>query len=156
MTIIIDFVKEWGGLILGALGTIGSVYVHLASDKKLKEQEKQINELQLATLKEERQSKKKAIINVKCQKLSSGSYTLLVANAGNVIANNVKIKILTPIFGITPGNDTKNYKSIVPQDVRKDIILHKVTTDPDEFDIVVSWDDEYMIGNQEQRTIGYN
>ncbi len=106
--------------------------------KKLKEQEKQINELQLATLKEERQSKKKAIINVKCQKRSSGSYTLLVANAGNVVANNVKVRILTPIFGITPENNTQTYKSIVPQDVRKDIILHKVTTDPDEFDIVVS------------------
>ncbi len=36
MTIIIDFIKECGSLILGALGTIGSVYVYLASDKKTK------------------------------------------------------------------------------------------------------------------------
>lgn len=154
---IVEFIKEWSGLIMGAMGMVGSIYVHFSSNRRLSEQQKQINELQLASLEQEAQDKKKAVLNVKCQKLSSpGSYKLLVANAGSVSADNVRLKIVTPIYCISDNNDTQDYKRISPQDVRKDIILHKVTSDPDEFDIELSWDDSFKKGNVERRTIGYN
>lgn len=154
---LLEFIREWGGTIMGAMGIVGSIYVHFSSNRKLNEQQKQINELQIESLKEEALYKKKAVLNVKCQKRSSpGSYTLLIANTGSVNADNVKLKIITPLFCTGNGNDTQEYKSISPQDVRKDIILHKTTNDPDEFDIELSWDDGFMIGNVQRRTIGYN
>lgn len=154
-----EFLKtflEWGGLTTGCLGIAGSIFVYFHSDRKLKAQQKVLNELQLELLSEERADKKKAHLNVTCQKHGPGSYDLVIANSGKSAANNVNIKILTPIFGITPGNDTQDYQSIAPQGVRRNIRLHKTTSDPDEFEIEISWDDEFKINNTKKMVIGYN
>lgn len=154
-----EFLKtflEWGGLTTGCLGIAGSIFVYLRSDRKLKSQQKQLNELQLELLSEEREDKKKAHLNVVCQKRAQGSYDLIIANSGKSAANNVRLKILTPIFCITPDNNIQDYQSIAPQGVRKNIRLHKTTTDPEEFEIEISWDDEFKINNTEKMVIGYN
>lgn len=152
----LEIIKQWGGLTTGCLGIAGSIFVYLRSDRKLKSQQKQLNELHLELLSEEREDKKKAHLNVVCQKRTTGSYDLVIANSGKSAANNVRLKILTPIFCITPDNNTQNYQSIAPQGVRKNIRLHKTTTDPDEFEIEISWDDEFKINNTEKMVIGYN
>ena len=36
----VEFVKDWGGLILSALGIIGGVFAYLRHDRKLRLQEK--------------------------------------------------------------------------------------------------------------------
>lgn len=154
-----EFLKtflEWGGLTTGCLGIAGSIFVYFHSDRKLKAQQKVLNELQPELLSEERADKKKAHLNVTCQKRGPGSYDLVIANSGKSTANNVSIKILTPIFGITPGNDAQDYQSIAPQGVRRNIRLHKTTSDPDEFEIEISWDDEFKINNTKKMVIGYN
>lgn len=93
-----EFLKtflEWGGLTTGCLGIAGSIFVYLRSDRKLKSQQKQLNELQLELLSEEREDKKKAHLNVVCQKRAQGSYDLVIANSGKSAANNVRLKIIT-------------------------------------------------------------
>ncbi len=61
-------VLEWGGLTTGCLGIAGSIFVYFHSDRKLKAQQKVLNDLQLELLSEERADKKKAHLNVECQK----------------------------------------------------------------------------------------
>lgn len=153
---ILEIIQQWGGIATGCLGIAGSVFVYLHSDKKLKAQQKQLNELQLELLTEEQSDKKKARLNVSCQKRVPGSYDLVIANSGKSAANNVRLKILTPIFGITQDNNTRDYQSIAPQGVRKNIRLHKTNSDPDEFEIEISWDDEFMSNNKAKMVIGYN
>lgn len=152
---ICEFLKDWGGLITGIIGIIGSAFVYFTSDKKLKAQQKQINDLQLASLNEQFEQKKKAKLNLQCQKKNLGTYYLVIANVGNCAARNVRIKILTSIFGISEHCDTENYKSIQPNDVRRNIILHKCEGEPNEIDVEIKWDDDFKTDNVETRTIGY-
>lgn len=46
----IEFLKDWGGLVLSALGIIGGVFAYLQHDRKLKSQEKRLNDLQIRQL----------------------------------------------------------------------------------------------------------
>lgn len=44
---LMKIVLEWGGLTTGCLGIAGSIFVYFHSDRKLKAQQKVLNDLQL-------------------------------------------------------------------------------------------------------------
>ena len=89
----IDFVKDWGGLILSAVGIIGGVFAYLRHDRKLKSQEKRLNELQIRQL--QKAEKKELQANIKCNAYRSKSNSIVkIVNAGPADASNVRVEIL--------------------------------------------------------------
>lgn len=89
----IEFVKDWGGLILSALGTTGGVFAYLRHDRKLKLQEKRLNDLQIRQLQKAEARELQA--NIKCNAYRSNSNSIVkIVNAGPADASNVRVEIL--------------------------------------------------------------
>ena len=55
---LVEFVKEWGGHIMSALGIMGGLWAYFRHDKKLKSQERDMNE---KLLREMRKSEEKEL-----------------------------------------------------------------------------------------------
>lgn len=89
----IEFVKDWGGLILSALGIIGGVFAYLRHDRKLKLQEKRLNNLQIHQL--QKAEAKELQAEIKCNAHRSKSNSIVkIVNVGTADASNVRVEIL--------------------------------------------------------------
>ena len=89
----IEFVKDWGGLILSALGITGGVFAYLRHDSKLKLQEKRLNDLQIRQL--QKAEAKELQANIKCNAYKSKSNSIVrIVNSGPAEASNVRVEIL--------------------------------------------------------------
>jgi hypothetical protein len=89
----IEFVKEWGGHILSALGITGGVFAYLRHDRKLKLQEKCLNDLQIRQL--QKTEAKELQANIKCNAYRNKSNSIVrIVNAGPADASNVRVEIL--------------------------------------------------------------
>lgn len=89
----IEFVKDWSGLILSALCIIGGVFAYLRHDRKLKLQEKRLNDLQIRQLQKAEARELQA--NIKCNAYRSKSNSIVkIVNAGPSDASNVRVEIL--------------------------------------------------------------
>ena len=89
----IEFVKDWGGLILSALGIIGGVFAYLRNNRKLKLQEKRLNDLQIRQLQKAEARELQA--DIKCNAYRSKSNSIVkIVNAGPADASNVRVEIL--------------------------------------------------------------
>ncbi len=89
----IEFVKDWGGLILSALGITGGVFAYLRHDRKLKLQEKRLNDLQIRQLQKAEARELQA--NIKCNAYRSKTNSIVkIVNAGAADASNVRVEIL--------------------------------------------------------------
>lgn len=89
----IEFVKDWGRLILSALGIIGGIFAYLRHDHRLKLQEKRLNELQIRQLQKAEARELQA--NIKCNAYRSKSNSIVkIVNAGPSDASNVRVEIM--------------------------------------------------------------
>ena len=53
MNSLISFLKNWGDIILSGLVAVGGIFAYFKHDKKLKEQEAKLNELQIKQFEKE-------------------------------------------------------------------------------------------------------
>ena len=53
MECLLSFIKEWGALLLSSLGICGGFFAYLRHDRKIKEQELRLNELQIKQFEKE-------------------------------------------------------------------------------------------------------
>ena len=79
---------ELYSLVISVLALIASVFTYLRHDKKLKEQERRINEYQLKQIEKEDLESKKAAIRGNIVKGLKGGRTLKVYNSGRATARN--------------------------------------------------------------------
>lgn len=86
-------IKDWGGLILSSLGIIGGVFAYLRHDRKLKSQEKLLNNLQIRQLQKAEARELQADIKCNAYRRQSNSIVKIV-NAGPADASNVRVEIL--------------------------------------------------------------
>ena len=143
---IVSFIKDWGGLILSFIGIIGGVWAYILHDRKLKNQESRLNELQIKQF--EREEDKERMADMKCSIIhgNKGSARIRFINAGKSDALDVRIEILTS------QNDMKYilcntiwgpYKIINPQLYREES-LALCERHPDTVDIRITWNDAYQ------------
>lgn len=89
----IELIKDWGGLILSAFGITGGVFAYLRHDRKLKSQEKRLNDLQIRQLQKAEAKELKA--DIKCNAYRSESISIVrIVNAGSADATNVRVEIV--------------------------------------------------------------
>lgn len=83
---------EVWGLIISILALAASAFTYFKHDKKLKDQERKINEYQLKQIEKEDLDSKKAAIRGNIIKGLKGKRTLKVYNSGRAIARNIRIE----------------------------------------------------------------
>lgn len=142
----IDFIQNWGALILSLISIIGCVVTYVIHDRKLKCQEKCLNALQIMQI--EKQEAREKMADIKCIALSKnrGCCAIRFCNTGTSDAKNVRVMILTPEEKlrriIFPKKQWGPYELINSHGSCEEII-HLCMGHPEFLKIKVVWDDDY-------------
>lgn len=143
---IMTFIKEWSSLILSVLTILGGLWGYFKHDKKLKSQEKRLNDLQIKQFEKEEAKEKMAEIKANVIRGVKGNHKIRFINSGKSDAINVRIDILTPkeeMSSIRCKNTWGPYEMINPQTYREEM-LTLCLGHPNVIKIKVTWDDGYM------------
>lgn len=137
--------KDFGGHAIASLGIVGGVYGYFRHDRKLKEQEKRLNELQIRQYEKEEAKEKMADIKVNSYRRGSGSACIQVVNAGKAKAYNVRIEILDSkekLESIIINNPWGPYEMINSQSSMEERIA-LCEGCPKILSLKIRWDDAY-------------
>ena len=138
---------ELYSLIISVLALIASVFTYLMHDKKLKEQERKINEYQLKQIEKEDLESKKAAIRGNIVKGLKGGRTLKVYNSGRATARNIRVEGLDVNGVIHRGGDIFPYELMNSQDYTE-LTIHLVMGCPSTLKLKYIWDDEFDLNNE--------
>jgi len=140
----LTFLKDWGGHILAFIGILGSIWVYLVHDRKLKAQEKTLNNLQIKQLSKAEAKEKMADIRCNIFRAKSKAHVRII-NAGPSTAYNVRIEILNQeeleglIFQHTIWGP---YEMINVSDGKEEIIFLEMGY-TEHLKLRITWDDEF-------------
>lgn len=137
---------DWS-LLLSILALIANVFTYFKHDKKLKEQERKINEYQLKQIEKEDLESKKAAIRGNIVKGLKGGRTLKVYNSGRATARNIRVEGLDVNGVIHRGGDIFPYELMNPQDYTE-LTIHLVMGCPSTLKLKYIWDDEFGLNNE--------
>ena len=143
---------ELYSLVISVLALIASVFTYLRHDKKLKEQERRINEYQLKQIEKEDLESKKAAIRGNIVKGLKGGRTLKVYNSGRATARNIRVEGLD-INGIFyMRRDIFPYELMNPQDYTE-LTMHLTCGCPSTIKLKYIWDDEFGDNNEFEQVL---
>lgn len=143
---------ELYSLIISVLALIASVFTYLRHDKKLKEQERRINEYQLKQIEKEDLESKKAAIRGNIVKGLKGVRTLKVYNSGRATARNIRVEGLDVNGLIHRADELFPYELMNPQDYTE-VTIHLVVGCPSTIKLMYIWDDEYGDNNEFEQVL---
>lgn len=106
---------ETASLIISIIAIIGSIFTYLYHDRKIKNQEKRLNDYQLKKFELEDTENKKAQIKGNIIKTGAGNRSLIIFNAGKSTAHNIRLEILSKTDGIIDLEFTP-YEMLNPQE----------------------------------------
>lgn len=95
MECLLSFIKEWGALLLSSLGICGGFCAYLRHDRKIKEQELRLNELQIKQFEKEEAKEKMAEMKANIIHSHGGIAKIIFVNVGKNDAKHVRIDILS-------------------------------------------------------------
>lgn len=141
---ILLFIKDWGSLILSSLGICGGIWAYVKHDKKIKQQEEKLNELQIKQFEKAEAKEKMAEMKANIIHNYGGTAKIRFVNAGKNNAYNIRVEILSSkeeMDGIIYFSNWGPYDIINPQSYREErmalceghakIIRLKITWDDD-------------------------
>ena len=143
---------ELYSLIISVLALIASVFTYLRHDKKLKEQERRINEYQLKQIEKENLENKKAAIRGNIVKGLKGGRTLKIFNSGRATAGNIRIDGLDVDGVFYMPQDLFPYELMNPQDYAE-LTLHLTYGCPSTIKLKYIWDDEFSDNNEFEQVL---
>lgn len=137
--------------LLSVIAIIGTVYTYLKHDRKIKAQEKLINDYQLGKIEEEKIQKRQAVVRASLIPGTKGHRILRVYNKGKATARNVRLIIkdepdylyTTNPFPFPALNESENV----------DLNIHLHMGSPDDISFEILWDDEYSSDNSHEQTV---
>lgn len=141
-------------LLFSFIAMAGSLLTYIIHDRKIKKQEKLINDYQLDKIEEEKIQKRQAVVRASLIKGNRGDRILRVFNKGKATARDIRLIIkdepdyfcATNPFPFTALNEHEN--------VDLNITLHKGSPDNISFEIL--WDDDYTVNNTHEQTVNLN
>lgn len=136
---------ELASIIISIIALLGSLATYIIHDHKIKEQEKMINEYQLAKYKEEEEENKKALISGNIIKKERGQRVLKIYNKGKATATNINIQGLD-IREIELKDNILPYELLNPQDYAQ-IKFLIIMNAPSTIKLTYTWDDAYQTAN---------
>ena len=143
---------ELYSLIISVLALIASVFTYLRHDKKLKEQERRINEYQLKQIEKEDLESKKAAIRGNIVKRLKGGRTLKVYNSGRATARNIRVEGLDVNGIFYMRRDIFPYELMNPQDYTE-LTMHLTCGCPSTIKLKYIWDDEFGDNNEFEQVL---
>ena len=129
-----------------------SCYTFFAHDRRLKKQEKLLNDYQLRSLAQSEEENKKAVIRAKVVKYKSGNRTLYICNEGKSKARNLRVEMpdSEQVYASRP-DFPLNYEELLPGAYREVLLL--LSEGDDELTLNYEWEDGYSKNNGEKQTI---
>lgn len=143
---------EVWGLIISILALLASAFTYFKHDKKLKEQERKINEYQLKQIEKEDLESKKAAIRGNIVKGLKGKRTLKVCNSGRAIARNIRIEGLDVEGLFHRADEVFPYELMNPQDYTEVNIMLFNNCAPT-IKLKYIWDDESGKNNEFEQVL---
>ncbi len=143
---------EVWGLIISILALAASAFTYFKHDKKLKDQERKINEYQLKQIEKEDLESKKAAIRGNIVKNLKGNRTLKVYNNGRAIARNIRIEGLGVEGLFHRADDVFPYELMNPQDYTEVNIMLFNNCAPT-IKLKYIWDDESGENNEFEQVL---
>ena len=142
------------GIILSLLAIAGTVFVYFMHDKRLKMQEKKLNDYQLEKIDAEKIENTKAQVRGHIiAKGNKGRRTLKVFNSGKARAQNIRIEWLSGMNKIYYREDSHfPYELLNPQD-STEIELYLVEGLDKTTKIKFMWDDEFANDNEFEQVL---
>lgn len=139
-------------VIVAVMALAFSCYTFFVHDRRLKKQEKQINEYQLRLMAQSEEKNKKAVIRAKSVKYTGGKRTLHISNIGMARARNLTVDMIDNEQVIASRPDLpQTYKELLPDASREIILL--LTEGADEITLTFEWEDDFGKENKENQTI---
>ncbi|MFC3560202.1 hypothetical protein [Pedobacter jamesrossensis] len=137
---------DWS-LIISVLALLASAATYLLHDRRLKKQERLINDHQIQKITQEHNENNKAMVKAHVVKHQKGKREIKVFNAGKAVAKNVNLEILTDLNGMSVDNyDIFPYEFMNPQEGTQFLIfLYEGPVNV--IKVRTSWDDAHQPGN---------
>lgn len=140
-------------LVISILALIASFFTYFKHDKKLKEQERKINEYQLKQIETEVEESKKAIVRGNIVKgLKSNARILKVYNSGRATARNIRVEGLEVNGIVHRGENLFPYEFLNPQDYAE-LTIYLVIGCPNTIKLKYIWDDESGVNNDFEQVL---
>lgn len=143
---------ELYSFIISVLALIASVFTYFMHDKKLKEQERRINEYQLKQIEKEDLESRKAAIRGNIVKGLKGAIILKVYNSGRSTARNIRVKGLDVDGVFYRKKEIFPYELMNPQDYTE-LTMHLTYGYPSTIKLKYIWDDEFGCNNEFEQVL---
>ncbi len=141
---------EIAGIIISIIALILSAYTYFKHDYKIKQQEKLLNDYQIAKIETEKVESLKAIIEANTFEIKNGKNVIKVYNKGKCEARNVNVTI--------PENE--GYEVLInpcPINIKPqngiEILLLLFMNYPDKIKIEFEWSDDFKENNKESQDV---
>lgn len=136
-------------LVLSILAILGSIFTYIKHDRKIKAQEKILNDYQIEKINEEKILKQKAFISAYLLPKIQHYRTLRFFNKGQASATNIRL-MLDKDYPYLFSSNPFPYKCLNPgENIDLRIPITKET--PNDISFKIIWDDPFDMGNfQEQ------
>ena len=157
MECLLSFIKEWGALLLSSLGICGGFCAYLRHDRKIKEQELRLNELQIKQFEKEEAKEKMAEMKANIIHSHGGIAKIRFVNAGKNDAKHVRVDILSSkeeMSGIRLPDSFGPYDVINSQSYREEI-MSLCEGHNDTLRLKITWDDEYQNNRSVSLTVPF-
>ncbi|MFD2554589.1 hypothetical protein [Sphingobacterium tabacisoli] len=137
--------------LLSVIAVLGTLFTYLIHDRKIKAQEKLINDYQLDKIEEEKNRKRQATVRASLIKGNKGHRILRVYNKGQAIAKNVRLIIKDEPDYLYSTNPFPFPVLNEHENIDLDIHLHMGSPDNISFEIL--WDDESATDNKHSQIV---
>lgn len=141
----VEFLQDWGGLILSGISVIIAVISIIQSFKaqklqnKINELDTKIKEYEVGKIEREKTEALSSIINARAVNVGKNSYRLKIYNAGNTMAYNVAAQIISENSVILL-SDKMPFEELKPQDgFEVPIIIYSSNR---KFRVELTWQDK--------------
>ena len=143
----VDFLQNWGGLIVSIVSLVIAVISLVKSYKTQKLQDKvnslevKIKQYELEKINQEKESKEKTLVEVNVVKVSNNNYKIRVFNNSDKSVFNVKVKIDKEYNVPIIDNDVLPLETLEPKN-SFDLIIIRYMNSASKFYVITEWDDE--------------
>lgn len=140
-----EWFKEWGGHVFAIGGIIGGLFMYFRHDRKIKQQEKLLNDLQIKQYKKEAEQDRQAKVECNVVSNKNSGTRIYFYNSGLADARNVRIDILNrnSLKGVIITGDWGPYDLITPRNGRREERIFLCDGHTKTLNLRITWDDDF-------------